>query len=86
MSNSDLLIKLIQDLRANSQDDSDPSNTVLNIFHSPYEEMEYWEKVNLTKWNGSPIWAGEGFESTFNWNQGGSYAQSMEVITCLMLI
>lgn len=86
MNNNDVLIRLIQDLRQNSQDDTDPSNVVLQQFHSPYEENTVTEATTIKKWNWCPTWFGIAVAPSFNWNQGGYYAQSMEVMKCLMLI
>lgn len=86
MNDNDTLIKLIEDLRTNSQDDTDPNNVVIQTFQTPYEQISFDESVTLTKWTGRPVWGGQGIPANFNWNQGGSYLPSMEVFTCLALI
>jgi hypothetical protein len=86
LNDNDTLIRLIQDLRNNSQDDTDPSNVVIQIFQTPFEQIAFGESVTLTKMSGQPVWGGQGVSPNFNWNQGGSYLPSMEVLTCLALI
>lgn len=85
-SSNDTLIQLIKDLSNNSQDDTDPNNVVVQQFQSPYEEFKYGEDIFITKWQLSYSWAGEDINSNFCWNQGGQYAQKMEVFKCLMLL
>lgn len=85
-SANDTLIQLIKDLSNNSQDDTDPNNIVVQQFQSPYEEFQYGENLSITKWGLIYSWAGQGITSNFCWNQGGQYAQKMEVFKCLMLL
>ena len=51
------MVKLIQNLSTNSQDDTDPNNVVLNKYQSPTELNQLNDAVKVTKWVAPWKWA-----------------------------
>ena len=58
------MVKLIESLSLNSQDDTDPSNIVLQKFQSPTEQNQLGENVSLKKTVGPYTWLA-GTQATF---------------------
>jgi hypothetical protein len=60
----DTFVQLIKDLRRNQElDDTDPNNTILQVFSTPYDQVSVSESIKFT--NKSP--------GSFVWGNGSTY-------------